>query len=172
MPRELPLTVESLLTDRQRFTPDSLRAVKALARSKPWRGTVEERLAKIQACCDKLVEAYGLDPIRVVRGAARSSDPMDVKYDPSARTITYPDSCDYISVVTFLHTFCIARGLGLRKRFAWSVNIFKRLFPLSFSRCVHVGPFLFRSNDPRAGQFRVMLGDVPQDEADFHEGTD
>lgn len=125
-----PTTVAEILDDRLTFKPAALRAVRELSRAKPWRGSRQERLAKLQRCAAALASAYGIDcpAIQVYRGPDG--------YQPRTNTI-YLNA--RLSVVTFLHEFGHARGFDERQTCRWSVNLFRRCFPRSYARCQHVG---------------------------------
>src|SRR5262245_58523333 len=61
MPRDdYPQTVNEGLSDRATFHPACLRALRAFRRSKPWRGTVGERIAKFRRLHAELCMVYGL----------------------------------------------------------------------------------------------------------------
>lgn len=165
MPRNtsMPHTVAEVISDRSRFDPAALAAVKALARSKPWQGTNAERLEKFRTCAAAVAVAYGFNPPDVVISDADG-------FEPTTNRIVLTEK---LSVVTFLHILAIARDpqltLGLRERFRWSLNLFKRCFPRSYSRLTPVGPFLVRPGDA------PPLGELPepfQDPSDPTEDDD
>lgn len=140
-----PATVAEILDGAEpgepgmRFERRALKAVKDFAKAKPYRGTLDERKAKIVKLVDELGDAYGLEPV-----------PLMV-WNPSAGTGYYrPDDNtihmdpDRLSVVTLLHEFSHARGFDERKAVKWSVNMFKRVFPRSYSRLDHSAHMLVR----------------------------
>ena len=136
MPRhDYPATVAEVLDDDMTFNAGALRAVKALRRSHAWQGTAEERLAKLQACANALAEAYDVEAPVLQLG------PYDC-YLPFGHIIVMGPN---LSVLSFLHEFTHARGYD-SERFCvkWSVNLFRRLFPRSYSRLVPVGHTLVR----------------------------
>jgi hypothetical protein len=131
-----PASVAEVLDPAMTFRPAALRAVRALARSRPWRGSVAVRALKLQACLIELSAAYGLrlPALSVVPGAADC-------YRPAAHEIVLGER---LSVVTFLHEFAHARGHDERQACRWSLNLFRRCFPRSFARCRAVGHTLVR----------------------------
>jgi hypothetical protein len=130
---DIPNSVEDVLDDNATFDPAALAAVKALARSKPWQGTDEERVAKFNACAAALAAAYSIPAWTVKLGDVAGVDPVD-------RVLTM----EKLSVVTFLNAMTLARGCTPFAAFRWSINIFRRCFPRSYAQCQHVGPYLVR----------------------------
>lgn len=128
-----PATVSEVLSTRMTFTPQALAAVRALARSKPWKGSESERIVKLNAAAGALADAYGHAPYTVHRADQNAIDPL-----------SHVLFIHRLSVVSFLHLMAHARGLAIRNRYRWSINIFRRCFPISYSRCTHDGPLLTR----------------------------
>lgn len=127
--RNYPATVAEVLVDGKKFSPDALRAVKELARAKPWKQEPPRRLELFRICAVKLAGAYGVRCPRVEQGA------IDC-YIPAFDLIQLTEK---LSVVTFLHEFAHARGFDERQACRWSLNIFRRCFPRSFAACEQVG---------------------------------
>jgi hypothetical protein len=137
-----PATVQEVLDPPVRFKPAALRAVRAFARSRPWRGTLAERKAKFRRLNRALAAAYGIAVPRLVFrnvGAGMSSGASS--YRPGSHAIALAGR---LSVVTYLHEFAHARGADERRAVRWSVNLFRRVFPRSFARCRHAGHTLVR----------------------------
>lgn len=135
-----PRTVAEVLDSKKQYKPAVLRAVRAFARSKPWRGTVPERQGKFRSLHAALAAAYGVPaPILVFEtddavGSGASS------YSPATDTIAV---CGRLSVVTFLHEWGHRLfGRSERKAVSWSINLFRRCFPKSFAHCGHDGHML------------------------------
>jgi hypothetical protein len=122
------------------FNPAALRAVRALARSKPWQGTLGQRRHKFRRCLAALSAAYGIAEPRLdfVGGGGES---FASRYEPARHRIVL---WGRLSVVTFLHEFAHAKGADERQACRWSVNLFRRCFPRSFARCRQVGHTLVR----------------------------
>ena len=142
MRSDYPATVAEILDDSLTFNPDALRAVKAFARSKPWRGTVEERQLKFRELNTALSLAYQIPEPTLVFAGFGAGDSCDSSYRPATNTITLTG----LSVVTLLHEHAHARGMGERGATRWSVNIFRRCFPRSFARCRQEGHMLRRAD--------------------------
>ena len=132
--RNYPATVAEILDDAMRFNRDAVAAVRAFARSKPWRGTASTRKAKLLGLRDALAEAYGMAKPKMrferITGACSGSS----SYNTATNVITIRGK---LSVVTFLHEFRHAMGGDERQATKWSVNLFRRCFPLSYGRCDH-----------------------------------
>ena len=136
--RNYPATVAEVLDDTMAFKPAALRAVRAFARAKPWRGSDEERSAKFRRLHAALGRVYGVRP-RLTFGRD-----LLACYIPTQDRINLPA----VSVVTYLHEFAHARGMDERRACRWSLNLFRKCFPRSFARCRHVGHMLVRdAND-------------------------
>jgi hypothetical protein len=135
-----PATVHEVLDPAMTFNPAALRAVRALAHSKPWRGTLGRRRQKFRRCLAALSAAYGIPEPRLdfVGGGGES---FASHYEPARHRIVL---WGRLSVVTFLHEFAHARGADERRACRWSINLFRRCFPRSFARCRAVGHTLVR----------------------------
>jgi hypothetical protein len=140
--RNYPATVQEVLDPAPRFERLALRAVRAFARSKPWRGTMEERKDKFRRLNRELAGAYGIaEPRLAFQGVEAGSTSGLSNYRPAVHTITLIGK---LSVVTYLHEFAHARGADERQACRWSINLFRRCFPRSFARCRPVGHTLVR----------------------------
>ena len=140
---DYPATVAEILDDSLTFNPDALRAVRAFARSKPWRGTVEERQQKFRELNTALSAAYGIPAPTLVFAGSGEGDSGSSSYTPATNSIRLTA----LSTVTMMHEFCHARGMGEGGATRWSVNIFKRIWPRSFANCVQIGHMLRRRDD-------------------------
>ena len=136
-----PATVQEVLDPAVRFKPAALRAVRAFARSKPWRGTFAERWEKFITLRQALSEVYGIAPILEFWGEEGGHSGSSC-FVPRRNTIILRGR---LSVVTFLHEFAHARGADERQACRWSINLFRRCFPRSFARCRAVGHTLVRN---------------------------
>src|SRR4051812_41071229 len=57
-----PATVAEVLDDAMTFKPTALAALREFKKSHPWRGSIDERHAKLRTLHDALCAAYGLNP--------------------------------------------------------------------------------------------------------------
>lgn len=145
----IPETLEQMIDPNLTFPPNALRAIRALARTKPWQGDFDARFANLSTCLTALCEAYNLEPWQLVHTGDRAgcSGASGLKTRLKRINLT-----GRLSVVTMLHLFAKARE-GYRtvedhgRAMRWSATLFKRCFPLSFSRCRLVGGLLV--NDGR-----------------------
>lgn len=133
-----PATVVEVLDNTLTFKPETLRALRAFRRAKPWRGTPAERIAKFRTLHRDLCRIYGLRT-RLTRRMGRLAMAC---YVPSRNRIILPE----LSVVTYLHELGHARGWDERQACRWSINLFRRIFPQSYARCRHRGHMLIRGN--------------------------
>jgi hypothetical protein len=140
--RNYPATVAEVLDPAMTFKPAALRAVRAFARSKPWRGSIARRKDKFRRLNRELAHAYGIPAPRLVFDGIEAGGPSGASsYRPLTHTITLSGK---LSVLTYLHEFAHARGAGERQACRWSINLFRRCFPRSFDRCRAVGHTLIR----------------------------
>ena len=140
--RNYPATVAEILDPAVTFKPAALRAVRAFARGKPWRGSVAARKEKLRRLNRDLAAAYGIaEPRLVFWGVEAGRHSGASSYRPACHTITLAGR---LSVLTYLHEFAHARGADERPACRWSVNLFRRCFPRSFARCRAVGHTLVR----------------------------
>lgn len=97
--RNYPATVAEVLDANAKYKPDALRAVKELARAKPWRMNNVHRLEVFRAAVVKLAAAYGIPAPSVSAGGMSF-------YSPIGNAIVLDG---HLSVVTLLHEFAHAR---------------------------------------------------------------
>lgn len=135
-----PDTVEEILQDRK-YNPDVLRAMKRFRRSKPFRGTYQERKEKFRVLFEDLKAIYGKSELGLTLPRTESNDYGNGSYSPAGKHISLYGR---LSVITFLHEFGHALGKDERKACQWSVNLFKRIFPKSFERCSFDGHMVRR----------------------------
>ena len=130
-----PATVAEVLDPPVRFRPQTVAAVKRFARSKPYRGSVEERKQKFLALHRELCRVYR-KRTRLDFGVLEGGDSGSSYYCPATDQITL---CGKLSVITALHEFAHALGKDERGAVRWSVNLFRLCFPRSFARCQPAG---------------------------------
>src|SRR6516162_6521417 len=87
--RNYPATVAEVLDPELKFKPAALRAVRAFARSKPWRGSIAQRKAKFRRLNGALAAAYGIgEPRLVFAGVEAGACSGASNYRPATHTIT------------------------------------------------------------------------------------
>src|SRR4051794_27713666 len=126
-----PATVAEVLDPSIKFPPEALRAVKKLARSKPWLGTYAERRAKFEMLIHDLSAAYRISCPRIICDGIDGGGSGRSCYIPRLHTIVLRGR---LSVVSALHEFGHALGKDERKACRWSINLFRRCFPRSWQR--------------------------------------
>ena len=136
---DYPESVAEVLDDTMTFRPAALRAMRAFAEAKPWRGSLDERQQKFRELNRDLAAAYEIaEPELVFETLDGGTSGRSHYVRPLHRIVLV----GRLSVVSYLHEFGHARGYGERMACKFSINIFKRVFPRSFSRLVQVGHML------------------------------
>ena len=130
--RDYPNDVDEVLDPPLRFKAATIHAVRAFAKSKPWRGTLEERQEKFRSLNQALSIAYTVQcPQLVFRGNGEGDSGRSC-YIPMVDVIVMSGR---LSVVTFLHEWGHRlSGASERKACRWSLNLFRKCFPKSWSR--------------------------------------
>jgi hypothetical protein len=134
----------------RKFKPEVVEAIRAFRATKPWRGTLQERFEKFKQLHKALCGAYGMTTTLKASWQEDGSSGASY-YDPSSNTLVLTGK---LSVVTYLHEFRHAiqhRSHGAAQfpqpeldACAWSLSLFARFFPLSFSRCTFDGHTLVK----------------------------
>jgi len=138
--RNYPATVVEVLADRK-YKPEVLRALRAFRRAKAWRGTVGQRTQRFAELHRELCRIYRRSTALYFEpgpGDSGSSCYVPVRDQIILR--------GRLSVVTYLHEFAHALGKDERGACAWSINLFRRIFPRSYARCEHVRHTLVKRN--------------------------
>lgn len=132
MSHNYPRTVAEVLDTQKQYKTAALRAVTAFARTRPYAGSIAERQAKFRKLNAALADAYGVAEPKLVFGTVDALDSGSSCYIPGLNTIILRGR---LSVVTFLHEWghCLY-GRSERKACQWSLNLFRRCFPRSWSR--------------------------------------
>ncbi len=139
--RDYPETVLEVVDADMRFKPAALRAVRRFAEANPWRGSLRERKQKFATLNRALAEAYGIEEPALHFGRMDGGSSGGSYFVPALHQITLVGK---LSVVTFLHEFGHARGMGERGACKWSINLFRRVFPQQYSRLVGRAHMLIR----------------------------
>lgn len=138
-----PPSIDDVLDDKMKFKPAALKALREFKRSKPWRGTQQERIAKFQKLILDLSAAYGVKPPEVdFSGVNEDGDSGSSYYSPVFRTIVLRGK---ISVTTTIHEMGHFLGRGEWGATKWSVNLFRRIWPKQFAKCRTEGHMLRRN---------------------------
>ncbi len=146
---DYPATVVEVLDDQISFRPASLRAVRIFATSNPWTGSLDQRKKKFCKLNRSMAAAYGIRKPELVFGNLDGSSSGRSYYEPGRHRIVLVGK---LSVVTYLHEFAHARGMGEQGACRWSINLFRRCFPRQFSRLIQVGHTLVRLQDVGSNQ--------------------
>jgi len=137
-----------------------VRALKAWARSKPWRGSLAQRRNKVHHAHVMLGEAMGVSGITLNANQLDDESPCSLFSGAVAEALEHGDSealieaangegdgitrfdtasntiflCGKLSVVTYLRLLAEAAGMNHGDRIRFAVNGFARGFPRSFAR--------------------------------------
>jgi hypothetical protein len=110
MPRRgYPQCILEVLDEQMTYPPAVVRAVQRFARTRPWRGTVEDREAKFEQLNRDLAKVYGIAVPALNFERIDGSSSGSSHYIPSQRRIVLVGK---LSVVTYLHEFAHALGSG------------------------------------------------------------
>ncbi len=139
--RDYPETVIEVLDEGARFNAAALRAVRHFAGVNPWRGAKDAREEKFRGLNQSLAVAYGIPEPELKFGRIDGSSSGASHYIPALHRIVIVGK---LSVVTYLHEFAHARGMGERGACRWSINLFRRVFPQQAARLVGRGHMLIR----------------------------
>lgn len=155
-----PPTAEDFIISGKRFKGGTLRAMRMLARTKPWRGSFDKRWADFAAAFTALQAEYGLDGWALQHVGSRWGDSGQSKLNvqppasegqPPVLEIHLSGRPSVVTLLQMVHKArqvqrCIDQGQRLRvshdKAVRWSLTLFKRKFPVSYARC---------TLDPRTG---------------------
>ena len=145
-----PRTVAEVVAN-VRYRRGVISAVRAFKRSKPYRGMRRPRVSKFRRLLTDLSRVYGIEipsfefrPCRLPTG--RTGNGRCCRSSGERTRITLFGK---LSVVTFLHEFAHALGHDERKACRWSINLFRRVFPVLASRCDARGHMLIARGGAR-----------------------
>jgi hypothetical protein len=131
-----------------KFRPGVLAAVRRFKAGKPYRGSLDERKLKFSTLHQDLCCIFSKQT--TLNFGVIDDSPSDASsYCPGTDTITLKGK---LSIVTYLHEFAHALGRDERGACKWSVNLFKRTFPVLFSRCAQDGHTLRVPAAPTLGE--------------------
>ena len=108
---------------------------------------VQEKLVKFTTLGNKLADIYGIarPNIRTGHITAETWNRPGASYHSSYNRATHTITIDgTFSLTTFLHEFSHSRGMDETDAQLWAVNLFKRIFPVSYRRLVGSGHTLIR----------------------------
>lgn len=148
---EYPQTVIEILRPQMRFAPAGLKAVGSFAASGPWSGSLTEREVKFRRLNRDLSVAYGIAEPQLGFANIDGSSSITSRYIPAVHRIVLVGK---LSVVTYLHEFAHARGMGERAACRWSINLFRRCFPRQYAKLAHEGHTLVRRTGNGSRAFR------------------
>ena len=138
-------TVASVLVDSVRFTPAVTEAMRAFARSKPFRGDADERQAKWrtfhESICAAVEVTAGLDFNNVELGGSSLLSGIAAGEDGTPCIVLVGK----LSVVTYLYLLGGLMGQETHAdKMKWAANLFRKFFPRSFAGLRTDGAYLTR----------------------------
>ena len=105
---------------------------------------MDERQQKFRRLHDDLCRTYGFDPKpRLVFDNTKKTCSGNSCFISALNVIVLRGR---LSVVTYLHEFAHARGHNEREAARWSINLFRRCFPKSWSSATFDGHMIRRHN--------------------------
>ncbi len=155
--RNYPANIAEVLRPNKKFRREVVRAVKDFKRTRPWRGSLEERKAKFEVLHQQLCLIYAKSTALVFEVSDAGSSGSS-HYTPAQDKITLVGK---LSFVTYLHEFAHALGKDERGACIWSVNLFVKCFPRQFARCRAEGHMLLAAGTP-SGTSQPTDNPVPQ----------
>jgi hypothetical protein len=141
---DYPQTVIEVLQPSMQFPLVVIETLRSFAQRGPWSGTIDERKQKFRSLNAALARACGIPKPELVFHGLNGRNSRFSYYAPSQHRIALVGR---LSVITYLHEFAHACGLGERGACAWSINLFRQVFPRQFGRLVHRGHLLVRPRD-------------------------
>ena len=141
---DYPQTVIEVLRPTMRFRAGVIAAMQRFAHDGPWSGTIAERKQKFRALNAALAAACAVpEPDLVFENLDGGSSGRSY-YAPRQHRIVLVGG---ISVVTYLHEFAHAREMDEQAACAWSINLFRAVFPRQYGGLIHQGHMLIRPRD-------------------------
>jgi hypothetical protein len=131
-----------------KYKREVVRAVLDFKRTRPWRGSLEERKAKFGQLHQTLCQIYAKSTALVFE-VSNSESSGNSHFIPAEDKITLVGK---LSFVTYLHEFAHALGKDERGACLWSVNLFVKCFPRQFARCRAEGHMLIAGGSPGTSQ--------------------
>jgi len=141
------------------YRPETIRVMEEWRdRIKPFRPkeysqeAIKEKLKKFKWLSDKLSAIYHINPPKIKVGTITE----ETWNTPGSSGSSYYNLANHsitingkFSVITFIHEFGHSRGFDEIDTTMWSVNLFKRIFPVSFSKLQGQGHMLQQNQEQR-----------------------
>lgn len=137
-----PESALELVTNKE-YSDEVIAAMKEFRGKHIWRIPLDEKIVATQKLFSRLCELYKIEGATLeCQLEENAQDSFASRCTPDTRTVTLVGK---YSVITFLHEFAhLAFGASETKAVAWSINLFKIIFPRSFSRLDESGHTLIR----------------------------
>ena len=144
MVRKYPQAVIEILDDDIQYPTAVIKSVERFAASSPWQGSLNTRKKKFQLINRDLASACNIEMPTLGFGLLDGGSSGASHYTPIDHRIIIVGK---LSVVTFLHEFAHALGMDEQDACRWSINLFRKCFPRQYSRLIHFGHTLVRTQD-------------------------
>jgi len=150
MSNATPTCINDVIVDNPNFPESVVNAVKEFARSKPWRGDVEQRREKFTAVINSLNAAVGMNVSAEFNDADTEGPSHRSTIDFANIDAPVIQFTGRLSVATlfYLYAGCMAPYDETMQshwgRMRWAANMFKRFFPRSFAALDTSGAYLIK----------------------------
>lgn len=144
-----PNCIADVIVDNPLFPAEVCRAIKAFARSKPFRGDVSERQDKFRAFVEAMNAALDMNVgLEFTFPEVENSFHSGIDRNGDAPTIVMVGKLS-VATILYLYAGCMVdddpRMADHWGRMRWAANAFKRFFPRSFAGIDTTGMFLTRN---------------------------
>lgn len=161
-----PQTVNEIIDDEMEYPEGVVEAVENWKKKKLWGSSTNlERLIGLAEMAVELSLIYNIECplVKVDQSIDLDATVRDTKlqksgssnYNLTTHMITMSGN---LSIITFLHEYGHALQKGERSATAWSVNLFKRVFPNQFEKLDHSQHTLIRRRTDKDAVNRVLGG--------------
>lgn len=148
---QYPQSVAEVVNDDIVYRKATVEALERFKEKNPFRGTTEEIEEKFRSLHRELCDIYDVAPGLEFHPTVPSC------FLPFLNLIVIKRNHKRYSVVAYLHEFRHALGtFDEYKACAWSINLFRKVFPEQYRKLVPVGHMLVKTE--HAEQYRELMG--------------
>jgi hypothetical protein len=143
MNRNYPSSIAELDLNAIQIALEIVAAVKRFAASKPYRGSITQRIEKFSTAVNDICQAAGVEPPHLIFEIDERQSSGSSSCIPSTRTIILRGR---LSVITALHEVAhLLYGSSEYTACAWSLRLFRDCFSKSWERLGFTGHMAVRS---------------------------
>jgi hypothetical protein len=121
--------------DNKKYKVGVISALKEFKRNYPYAVGNATRMIGMSELLNKLNAIYGINPV-LNFSTIDDSNSFTSHYDPLTNTIMIAGK---LSIITFLHEYAHARGKDEFGAVKWSLSLFKRCYPIAFTKLIASG---------------------------------